>query len=248
MRANDPIDLLARECQDDQCRASCAPAQRERRLPRRPLIPRHLSFEGAQVEQPGLDLDDQQRPAPPVESKEIDPAMRSTLDDLDLTNCHPALGSKVAIGIGRTSGMDHISNVWTPWEDRWSDVESKVETERFADALDERDRGVRFPSLDPSDIARRDPNALRQLLPADVEVKASREASTCKGGSDRTRPGCMHWFHKRSGSDSAHRPVIDRSPVLTVSTWQRVSVDLCGIQQRSSNPTIDDARPCGNRD
>lgn len=114
MRANDPIDLLARECQDDQSRASWAPAQRERRMPRRPLIPRHLSFEGAEVEQPGLDLDDQQRPAPPVESKEIDPAMRSTLDDLDLTSCNPALGSKVAIGIGRTSGVDHISNVWAP--------------------------------------------------------------------------------------------------------------------------------------
>jgi hypothetical protein len=76
------------------------PPEPPRDLVCRALIPADLAFDGTQVVELGLDLDDKERCRARVECKEIDPAMRPTMDDLDLAGRSPAALSEPAVVVG----------------------------------------------------------------------------------------------------------------------------------------------------
>ena len=75
MRTDDALDLIARQRQyarDDMRRA---PSERPGRLPCHAFVPRHLALERPEIVEPGLHLDDQERPGPSIERQQIDPSV-----------------------------------------------------------------------------------------------------------------------------------------------------------------------------
>jgi hypothetical protein len=75
MGTDDPLDLVTRECEHTGHDTPRPPSPSASRLPRHPFIPAESSLQSAQVVEPGLDLDDEKRASPPVESEKVDPTM-----------------------------------------------------------------------------------------------------------------------------------------------------------------------------
>ena len=75
MRADDAFDLVAGKRQYARDHAPWTPAETSRGFPGHPLVPADLPFEGTQVVEPGLDLDDQERPSAMIEGEKVDPTV-----------------------------------------------------------------------------------------------------------------------------------------------------------------------------
>jgi hypothetical protein len=73
MDADDSLDLIAGEREDHRVDATRSPTPVASGLPGHPLIPTELPFQAAQIVEPRLDLDHEQRARARVERKKVDP-------------------------------------------------------------------------------------------------------------------------------------------------------------------------------
>jgi hypothetical protein len=137
VRAQDRFHLVAGERKQPPDRSPWAPARSSSHLERRSFIPTELSFDGSQIVESGLDLDHEQGASLRVEGEQVDPAMRTPLDDLDFSRGQPPGGAQPAIDVNRALSMDEIALAIAPDDHGRPDDELDLEFERKRDPVDE---------------------------------------------------------------------------------------------------------------
>jgi hypothetical protein len=84
-------------------------AQSSGRDPRLSLIPAERAFDGAEVADLGLDLDDYQQAMGRLAGEDVDPAARSVSTDLDLGRRQPAVSLEPSRDVRRAASVGRIA-------------------------------------------------------------------------------------------------------------------------------------------
>lgn len=121
----------------------------------RSLVPTELALNRSDVVESGLDLDDKDGFARRIVGEDVDPAMRSPLDHLDLPRSRPSADAESAINVPRTPGVDEVALARASENDRLSGHQVEVEAQRMADLLDDDQRWIRPATLDRGDVGAR---------------------------------------------------------------------------------------------
>lgn len=136
IRSQSGFDLFAREHHQPGHHALRPPAELPTDAIDIALVPTQLALDRPEVVEPRLDLDDDEGPGPPVEGEEVDPSMRSTMDDLELALGDPARSAELAIEIAGAACVDDLALSTGDHHRRMSD-KIELEAERVADADDQ---------------------------------------------------------------------------------------------------------------
>jgi hypothetical protein len=86
-----------------------------------------------------------------MESQDVDPAVRSALDELDLSCCQPSRGLQAALHKRYALSMSGIPLPTTVDDERRPNGEADLDVEGVADRRDRVDRDVDGPGFDPGD-------------------------------------------------------------------------------------------------
>ena len=168
IRSQGGLDLFARE-HHQPCRdARRPPAELPTDSIDIALVPTELALDGPEVVEPRLDVDDDEGPGPSVERDEVDPPMRSTMDDLELALGDPARSPEMAIEIAGAACVDDLA-LSTGDHHRRPSQEIELEAERVADADDQIQRRIGATRFDRRDVRPRHPDGIGQNLLRDVE-------------------------------------------------------------------------------
>ena len=88
-----------------------------------------------------------------MKGDDIDPAVRSTLDELDLTRRLPAAGPQAPLDMTAAPRMDEVALAGRAYDDRLTKHQGRLEAEGAADPIDDVERGVRTQNLDRGDVS-----------------------------------------------------------------------------------------------
>jgi hypothetical protein len=102
------IDLLRGEEEQPRHRLGRLPADRPRHRDGISLVPPELTLDIADVVEPGLDLDDDQRSRSRLERQDVDPPVEAAVRDLELSRGEPSRTSESSLRVSRAAGMDEI--------------------------------------------------------------------------------------------------------------------------------------------
>jgi hypothetical protein len=164
MGPDDGLDVVTGEGKHADLQATRSPSESARCVPRHPLIPAELTFDAAEIVEPRLDLDDEEGAGSSIEGKEIDPAVRPTVNDLHLPCGRPTRSPQPAVDIRGASGMHSVEDSSARRKRRSAEGKRDLKTECVGDRLDHRQIGVGTPSLDLRDVGPRDADPIRHLL------------------------------------------------------------------------------------
>lgn len=155
-------------------------------LHRLAFVPTQLSFDRADVVETRLHFDDEQRAGSRLIRDEIDPAVRSRMDDLDLPASLPARPTEAPVDISGAAGMEEVALPRSADDDRPARKELEFDPEHFADPVDEIQRRVRAPDLDRADVRPGDPDRASEVPLRDVEHRPRLAAERREAHTDPT--------------------------------------------------------------
>ena len=132
----------------------CSPAAEyyeARRASGEPFVPAELAFDGPDVVERGLDLDDEHRAGASVEREQIDPAPPASIDDGDLPGDIEPSGDEPPMGVPRASSVQEVPLRGAADEDGAVPEELESGVERVTHA-GTHGLGRRARSLNPSNV------------------------------------------------------------------------------------------------
>lgn len=150
------------------------------------LVPAELSLDCTDIEDRRLDLDHQQEAGSALEGEEVDPAMRPTVDDLDLPPTVEAERLETTMHIGGTASVREVTLRWID-DDRAPGVEAQLHAQGCCESIHDIEGRIGAPGFDVSEVGSRDPRGAGQLILGDVEVQAHRSAEIGKRWSEAWR-------------------------------------------------------------
>lgn len=103
------LHFLAGKEQNDAADRPRRPFVLAREIFSRAFVPPQLTFEGADVIETSLDLDDQQRARRRVEGEQIDPAAIPTIDERHLACRRPSVRTQSTVYVCGAPGMDQVA-------------------------------------------------------------------------------------------------------------------------------------------
>lgn len=181
--ADCPIDFVAGEHEEPAREPMGPPPRYKGEASGGAFIPAELTLDRPEVFDPGFDFDDEQCARSRIECEEVDPAVASRVDDLDLPADLPASAAETAVDVPRAPGVNEV--MLRPRDDQWL-ARGKIEldAEPFGDPRDEVERRIRAAGLDSGDIRSRDAHRIGQGLLGDIEHGPRVEAEARKRDSE----------------------------------------------------------------
>lgn len=188
------ITLVGREQDEPTDDASRLPSQPTSDGHRAAFIPIELPFDRAEIVDAGLDLDQEKRPGGRMEREEIDPAMRPTLDDLELAGRLPAAVCQAAVDVPGTTSMNEIALASVAVNDRRPKNDLQLQVQCPGKTDHDVERGVRSTVLDLPHIRGRKAGRSSEGSQRHPEGKPSRATSGGDGNANResSRGGLVH--------------------------------------------------------
>lgn len=182
--AEDALDFIARKHEQPADDPPRAPTEPQRGVARRTPIPGELALDRSEVVESRLDLDDEQGLGPWVEGDHVDPAVRSTLDDLDLARSLPAGRPKPPLHVAGASRMDEVSLAVGTDDDGLAEDQVRFETEGAAHSIDDIERGIPALILNGRDVTARHADRIGNLLLSQSEAQPRVSRGAREGDSD----------------------------------------------------------------
>lgn len=157
------IDFIGRQRQEPAGDALRVPADPLRSADRLANVPVHRALDRADIVDPGLDLDDDERACRLVEGKQIDPADIATALDPHLACDRPAGSLEPPLDIRGTQGMRGVTAPSAIDRDQPSDAQLEIDAEAVEQTRQHIETWIRFSRLHGRDHLPRDPGSLADV-------------------------------------------------------------------------------------